>query len=817
MNNAYTVFDQIETLGYRGVAIFGPDEQAAGDGAGKRPCSGAGWQNHAPETHRACLTSTSGRNVAILCAHGSDNTAIDIDCVYPNVAAVLETLPVLAWLPRRYGNKPRVLFPCKIKNVSDEGTVHDLTFRHSDGREFTIQIIRGQYVAWGTHPKTRKPYEWVGNLPPSADLPYIDYAQFVRQTVEAMGTLGFTTKNDRPGAFAPLPGDLTDEEKRALIETGERIARGKAKRIDNGSDRRDTHVFAAASYWRALIDADVVTEDKAREIIEDHLAAAAPHYQAQVDQGLRKGNDTAFKELCARRAFVAAAGMGFTTGQAGLGPEFGQGQLGTHVAPAASADGALEVPPLPDFAECPALAEVAMLAPSYGVDPAVATGMCIGAAGNMLAAKFDVVGVNGGKPLGTNITIIGFQKSGAGKSTAIDSLLNGAKAALTAKAAMAQLSQALFVARYSAYAKACANQNAAPLPMNVLKPVRVEGDDFTPQSLQRVLFANAPPVLISTDEASTMFELATTQDLRVALANTLISVVGGTVKKSTRISDARAMGTTVGKASTAAIETEANATSRVSIVGLTQDDNWRKWVLGRGMLEYMETRGVMARMLLIPANTKLRMSERMRSTTTPGEGKNSPFKLWEETATALAKGIEMHIDRTSLYGKQVGEEQTLAPAAPLALWVTGLPAMPSIITPPAPAPEDFNSAGTRALGAIDASDAPKVPRGIMLGGDTMRRIVLSISDSDRAAMKERCAVFMEHAERGTLGALNAALEALVARIPDKIMQVAAALHGLNKADDMIALPWSPFTPDDQELFIPAATLDRKRCCGPTLH
>jgi hypothetical protein len=65
----------------------------------------------------------------------------------------------------------------------------------------------------------------------------------------------------------------------------------------------------------------------------------------------------------------------------------------------------------------------------------------------------------------------------------------------------------------------------------------------------------------------------------------------------------------------------------------------------------------------------------------------------------------------------------------------------------------------------------------------------------------------EYAERGTLGPLNAALEALVARIPDKIMQVAAALHGLNKADYLIALAWSPFTFDDTELFIPFATLD----------
>ena len=87
---------------------------------------------------------------------------------------------------------------------------------------------------------------------------------------------------------------------------GEQIARGKAKQIAAGAIHRDTHVFAAASYWRALIDADVVTEEEARDIIDVHLAAAAPHYEAQVNQGLLKGNDTALEELSARRAFVAA-------------------------------------------------------------------------------------------------------------------------------------------------------------------------------------------------------------------------------------------------------------------------------------------------------------------------------------------------------------------------------------------------------------------------------------------------------------------------------------------------------------------------------
>jgi hypothetical protein len=135
--------------------------------------------------------------------------------------------------------------------------------------------------------------------------------------------------------------------------------------------------------------------------------------------------------------------------------------------------------------------------------------------------------------------------------------------------------------------------------MNVLKPVRVEGDDFTPQSLQRVLFANAPPVLISTDEASTMFELATTQDLRVALANTLISVVADTVKKSTRISEQGPWAPC--RESIHRSDRDRGQCDKSCVnVGLTQDD-MAKRVLGRACSNTES--GVMAGMLLVPANT----------------------------------------------------------------------------------------------------------------------------------------------------------------------------------------------------------------------
>jgi hypothetical protein len=56
-----------------------------------------------------------------------------------------------------------------------------------------------------------------------------------------------------------------------------------------------------------LIEAGIVTEEKAREIIDVHLADASPNYEAQVNQGCGKGNDTALKEFSARRAFVATA------------------------------------------------------------------------------------------------------------------------------------------------------------------------------------------------------------------------------------------------------------------------------------------------------------------------------------------------------------------------------------------------------------------------------------------------------------------------------------------------------------------------------
>jgi hypothetical protein len=270
-----------------------------------------------------------------------------------------------------------------------------------------------------------------------------------------------------------------------------------------------------------------------------------------------------------------------------------------------------------------------------------------------------------------------------------------------------------------------------------------------------------------------------------------------------RISDARALGTTVGKAATAAIETEADATSRVTFVGLTQSDTWKGSVLGRGDLSYLEKRGVMARILFVPAITELRLSVRMRNTTTPGTGPNSPFKLWEATATTLANGITMYIDRTSDYGLAVGEERTDMFPMALAPWI-GLPAAPQFNLP---VPEEFNRAGAKSLGPVDASQPPKIPPGIMLGGDTMRRIVLRVSDGDRAALKERFISFNEQAEKGMLGPYNSAVHAIVARIPDKVMQVAAALHGINNSERLIAIKWTPFVNDDPALVIPSPTID----------
>ena len=96
-NPAVTAFDQIETLGYRGIAVFGVSENVKD--AGRRPCGGDGWQGLSPEVNRQHLVSPAGRNVGILCAHGTDITAVDIDCDYPQIAAGFEAVPVLTCVP----------------------------------------------------------------------------------------------------------------------------------------------------------------------------------------------------------------------------------------------------------------------------------------------------------------------------------------------------------------------------------------------------------------------------------------------------------------------------------------------------------------------------------------------------------------------------------------------------------------------------------------------------------------------------------------------------------------------------------------------
>lgn len=142
-----------------------------------------------------------------------------------------------------------------------------------------------------------------------------------------------------------------------------------------------------------------------------------------------------------------------------------------------------------------------------------------------------------------------------------------------------------------------------------------------------------------------------------ALSDVLVMLQDGKVLKVRRVGLAQAQGKTVGQLSTGSIETKARAIGRASVIGFTQLDKWRENILGRGELQYLITSGALARLWIVPAMRKWSVGDRLRNTRIPGTGFESPFAKWERISCHWALNCHAFIERTSFYGKDVGEER----------------------------------------------------------------------------------------------------------------------------------------------------------------
>lgn len=157
---------------------------------GKRPM-GSGWQhrNNDPTWKR----TAADRNVGIVL--GEKLIAIDIDIFHEDLArSVLNSAQfAFGFAPVRIGNKPKCLM---MVRVSEPMTKHKIKFSFDGLENPAVEILANgqQFIAYGIHPDTGKPYIWdlnAGDEPiytPIDDLPLVSVSQ-VRAWLTSLKTM----------------------------------------------------------------------------------------------------------------------------------------------------------------------------------------------------------------------------------------------------------------------------------------------------------------------------------------------------------------------------------------------------------------------------------------------------------------------------------------------------------------------------------------------------------------------------------------------------------------------------------------------------
>ncbi|MFE1601600.1 PriCT-2 domain-containing protein [Methylobacterium sp. ID0610] len=199
--------------GYHPVPVAGPDMNVPS--AGKRPLMSK-WQIRCLD---ASPTAIEGWERS---EPGSVNTGLltgalvgaDIDVLRPDLAAAIEAraVEVLGPTPlRRIGRAPKALLCYRVALPVDKIQTAALHFTADDAEKPTkIEVLgRGQqFVAYGIHPETRRPYDWPDGSPLAidfADLPEVTEGQlrtFVAEAEEMIRAAGGATRQERRRATA---------------------------------------------------------------------------------------------------------------------------------------------------------------------------------------------------------------------------------------------------------------------------------------------------------------------------------------------------------------------------------------------------------------------------------------------------------------------------------------------------------------------------------------------------------------------------------------------------------------------------------------
>ncbi|WP_234834526.1 bifunctional DNA primase/polymerase [Sinorhizobium meliloti] len=139
----------------------------------------AGWRTpvtSAEEVAQLTAANPTYKNTGILCG---SVVAVDIDAQDPDTAAglteIAERLPGADIAIRRVGKAPKVMLLFRATEIRKKSSTAEYTV---NGLKCQVEVMGDgqQIVAFGIHPETQRPYEWLGPSPldvPLADLPEI--------------------------------------------------------------------------------------------------------------------------------------------------------------------------------------------------------------------------------------------------------------------------------------------------------------------------------------------------------------------------------------------------------------------------------------------------------------------------------------------------------------------------------------------------------------------------------------------------------------------------------------------------------------------
>lgn len=159
----------------------------------------AGWRTpvtSAEEVAQLTAANPTYKNTGILCG---SVVAVDIDAQDPDTAAglteIAERLPGADIALRRVGKAPKVMLLFRATEIRKKSSTAEYTV---NGLKCQVEVMGDgqQIVAFGVHPETQRPYEWLGPSPldvPFAALPEITPEEidgFIAEAADYLSTHG---------------------------------------------------------------------------------------------------------------------------------------------------------------------------------------------------------------------------------------------------------------------------------------------------------------------------------------------------------------------------------------------------------------------------------------------------------------------------------------------------------------------------------------------------------------------------------------------------------------------------------------------------